>query len=124
MTSKLSVKMNKGIVMSNIGFEASDYLKTNIEDVTTYHWVVDKFDRGFGYDLTKFFKKWLTCPETCLAGATFGNLKNFLVAFVYSAFDYFDLYKDLTLVLILMHISSKVLVRFYFTAWVCKESSF
>ena len=114
MTSKLSVRMNKGIVMSNIGFEASDYLKTNIEDVTTYHWVVDKFDRGFGYDLTKFFKKWLTCPETCLAGATFGTLKNFLVAFVYSAFDYFDLYKDLTLVLILMHISSKVLVRFYF----------
>ena len=113
MNTKASVRVKKGIALSKIGFEAADYLKTNINDVTTYSWVVDKIDRGFGYDLTKFCKKWLTCPETCFAG-TFGSLKNFAFAFFYSFLDYLDLYRDLTLVLILLHMTSKVLVRYFF----------
>ena len=113
MSSKASVAEKKGIVLSKIGFEAADYLKSNIDDITTYAWVVDKIDRGFGYDFTKFAKKF-TCPGTCFAGATFSSVKNFVIAFVYSILDYFDLYKDLTLVLIVMHMTSKVLVRYFF----------
>ena len=113
MSSKASDTEKKGIVLSKIGFEAADYLKSNIDDVTTYAWVVDKIDRGFGYDLTKFAKKY-TCPGTCLSGNTFGTVKNFVIACVCSILDYFDLYKDLTLVLIVMHMTSKVLVRYFF----------
>ena len=108
MSSKASVTEKKGIVLSKIGFEAADYLKLN-----TYAWVVDKIDRGFGYDLTKFAKKF-TCHGTCLSGNTFGTVKNFVIACVSSILDSFDLYKDLTLVLIVMHMTSKVLVRYFF----------
>lgn len=118
MSSKATVTKKKGIVLSKIGFEAADYLKSNIDDVTTYAWVVDKIDRGFGYDLTKFAKKY-TCPGTCLSGNTFGTVKNFVIACVCSILDYFDLYKDLTLVLIVMHMTSKVLVRYFFTLLKC-----
>ena len=91
-------------------FHAANLLKENIQDITLHSWIIDHIERGMGYDLKKIVRNWCKCFEVDCC-QFFGTFKRFSIAMICSMLDYLDLFKDLTLVLILLHISKEILVR-------------
>ena len=115
MFSVQSLNVKKGVVYSKKSFESADLVKNNIEDITLYSWVMDRIERGFGYDLKKFIHNWCVDPTKVLFGKYYHDIctfKTFLLALISSIMDFFDLYKDLTLVIVFSYFSSQILVSF------------
>ena len=108
-------------------FHAATLLKDNIHDITLYSWIFDGIERGIGYDLKKSLHIWCKCLifDCCQC---FGTFMKFLNAIISSIMDFVDLFKDLSLVLILWHLSTRILVRaqtisnLMFVITVCIES--
>ena len=78
------------------------------------------FKRGFGYDLKKFVHDWFVQPAKCLCGNcchTVEAIVTFASALVTIVFENIDIFKDITLVAALFHISEYILVSIMSVKW-------
>ena len=74
---------------------------------------MNRFKRGVGYQLKKFADIWFFQPAKCLCGNCcyiVESIATFVSALVTVGFENIDLFKDITLVAVLLHISQFILV--------------